>query len=179
MSLRNSNEKLFTTNMNYMPVRTWSEISSDLLWHAMNAKDWVEYYNFTATPIPVDILARDKFLVKLAGKRKFHAGILKMDPNTCYNWHVDSDRKVGLNMLLLDDEASRCFFADGQIGVVTKTEELKYVHGKYYVFNTQVPHMVINTTEPRYLFSVEFLDEDRGLTFDELCEDVKGMNHGY
>jgi hypothetical protein len=29
------------------------------------------------------------------------------------------------------------------------------------------------------LFSLEFLDEDRGLTFDELLVDIKGMNHGY
>jgi len=56
---------------------------------------------------------------------------------------------------------------------------LKYEPETYYVFNTQVPHMVLNTTKPRYLFSVEFLEKDRGLTFNELCEDIKGIDHGY
>lgn len=163
--------------MNYMPVRTWSEISSDLLGYAKSAKEWTQYYNFMAIPVPEEMLWLDPFLAALANKRAFHAGILRMEPNTCYNWHVDTDRKVGLNMLL-DDGFSQCLFTDN-VGVVSKTTELDYEYGKYYVFNTQVPHMVINATEPRYLFSVEFLGDDRGLTFDELCEDVKGMNHGY
>jgi hypothetical protein len=82
-------------------------------------------------------------------------------------------------MLLSDDGDSRCLFLDGEPGVVFNTQELKYKPDTYYAFNTQVPHMVLNTTRPRYLFSVEFLEKDRGLTFDELCEDIKGINHGY
>ena len=78
-------------------------------------------------------------------------------------------------MLLSDDGDSRCLFLNDEPGVVFKTKELFYLPDTYYVFNTQVPHMVLNTAKPRYLFSVEFLEKDRGLTFDELCEDVKGM----
>jgi hypothetical protein len=101
-----------------------------------------------------------------------------MPPNTTYNWHVDSDRKVGLNMLLQDGQ-SHCLFATEDFGVRCVVEELQYQPNSYYVFNTQVPHMVLNLEQPRYLFSLEFLDKDRGLTFDELCENIKGMNHGY
>ena len=163
----------------YIPLPVKSSISEDLHDYAINALDWTQYYNFKAVPVPREILRRDSFLVKLAGKRVFHAGILRMEPNTCYNWHVDTDRKVGLNMLLSDDGDSRCLFMDGEPGVVFKTQELLYQPDTYYVFNTQVPHMVLNTARPRYLFSVEFLEADRRLTFDELCEDIKGMNHGY
>jgi hypothetical protein len=145
----------------------------------MGGHSWTQYYNFRAVPVPSEILLEDPFMGNLAEKRAFHAGILRMEPNTCYNWHVDTDRKVGLNMLLSDDGDSRCLFLDGEPGVVFKTQELSYQPDTYYVFNTQVPHMVLNTTRPRYLFSLEFLGQDRGLTFDELCEDIKGMNHGY
>lgn len=163
----------------YSMVPVGSSIARNLYVYAMNSPKWTQYYNFMAVQIPREILQLDSFLVGLAGKRTFHAGVLRMEPNTCYNWHVDTDRKVGLNMLLSDDGNSRCLFLDGEPGVVFKTQELKYEPDTYYAFNTQVPHMVLNTTKPRYLFSVEFLEKDRGLTFDELCEDIKGINHGY
>jgi hypothetical protein len=162
-----------------MPVPVWSLISKGLFIHAVNSRNWVKYYNFEAIPVPPELLALDSFIVELAKKRKFHAGILRMEPNTCYNWHVDTDRKVGLNMLLSDDGESRCLFLDGEAGVVFKTHELQYEPDTYYAFNTQIPHTVLNTEDPRYLFSLEFLEEDRGLTFNELCADIKGMNHGY
>jgi hypothetical protein len=165
----------------YSLVPVWSSISEDLLAyaHTVAPEYWTTYYNFEAIPAPLEILGQDTFLVALAKKRKFHAGILRMKPNTCYNWHVDTDRKVGLNMLLNEDGDSHCVFVNGEPGVVFGVEELKYEPDSYYVFNTQVAHMVLNTAQPRYLFSLEFLEEDRGLTFDELCEDIKGMNHGY
>ena len=168
-------------NKPYAIAQDTSLISKGLLEYALNvpAGHWVQYYNFIATPIPHEMLLAEPFLVHLASKRKFHAGVLCMQPNTCYNWHVDTDRKVGLNMLLSDDGNSRCMFLSGKPGVVFEVEELKYEPASYYVFNTQVPHMVLNTTQPRYLFSLEFLEEDRGLTFDELCKDIEGMNHGY
>lgn len=166
-------------NTAYMPVPVGSAIANELLRYAVGSHNWVKYYNFMAVPVPHEILGAEPFLVHLAGKRVFHAGILRMEPNSCYNWHVDTDRKVGLNMLLSDDGCSRCLFLDGEPGVVFKTHELKYKADTYYVFNTQTPHMVLNTAEPRYMFSLEFLEQDRGLTFDELCEDIKGMNHGY
>ena len=43
--------------------------------------------------------------------------------------------------------------------------------GTSTVYNWQV--------EPRYLFSIEFMDEDKDLTYDELCKDIQGLNYGY
>lgn len=165
-------------NTAYMPVPAKALIARNLYVFAMNSPKWTQYYNFMAVQVPREILQLDSFLVGLAGRRTFHAGVLRMEPNTCYNWHVDTDRKVGLNMMLSDDGNSRCLFLDGEPGVVFKTQELKYEPETYYAFNTQVPHAVFNTTRPRYLLSVEFLEKDRSLTFDELCEDIKGMDHG-
>ena len=75
-------------------VPVWSSISEDLLAYGKSlAPDyWVSYYNFEATQVPAQLLNRDGFLVALASKRKFHAGILRMQPNSCYNWHTDTDR---------------------------------------------------------------------------------------
>jgi len=161
----------------YMASTVGSLIARDLIKYALDFPlgSWAKYYNFDAIPVHPNILRQDPFLSYLAKKRKFQAGILRMPPDTCYNWHVDTDRKVGLNMLLADDNKSRCLFIeDEKPELVFKTRELKYQPSTYYVFNTQKPHMVLNTTQSRYLFSLEFLDEDRDLTFDELCTDIKG-----
>lgn len=137
---------------------------------------WVSYYNFMALPVPWDIIEQEPLLVALSKKRKFHAGILRMAPNSCYNWHVDTDRHVSLNMLVSDDGSSKCIFAES-FGLVMPITELKYKEFTYYVFNTKIPHSVYNFSEPRYLFSLEFLDEDKGLNYDELCADIQGLNH--
>jgi hypothetical protein len=161
----------------YETVSVGSLVAKDLLNYALSMppESWVKYYNFEAIPVHPNLLLHDSFLSYLAKKRAFYAGILRMPPNTCYNWHVDTDRKVGLNMLLADDNKSRCLFIeDEKPGLVFTTKELKYQPGTYYVFNTQKPHMVLNTTQPRYLFSLEFTDKDSELTFDELCLDLKG-----
>jgi hypothetical protein len=163
----------------YTPVKYKSQITPQLMRLINETPDsaWVPYYNFMALQVPGNILDKEPLLVALAKKRKFQAGLLRMEPNSCYNWHVDTNRHVGLNMLVLDDGNSKCVFAK-EYQLVMPITELKYKEFTYYVFNTKVPHTVFNFTEPRYLFSLEFLDEDRGLTYDELCADIQGLNHG-
>ncbi len=129
---------------------------------------WVPYYNFAALPIPHSTLYQDPFFQKLAKRHEFHAGVLRLPPKTCYNWHIDTDRGVSINMLVEDDGRSQCLFLDGKPGVSFKFDELKYEPDTYYVLNTKMPHIVLNYSAPRYLFSVEFLGESRGLTFIEL-----------
>lgn len=165
----------------YRLVPSRSSISEALraFAHSVPHESWVVYYNFDAVPVPHGILDADPFIVALAKKRRFHAGVLRLKPNTCYNWHVDTVRKVSINMLLNTDIDSHCVFLRGEPGVSFAVEELNYKPDSYYVFNTQMPHMVLNCGQPRYLFSIEFLEEDRGLLFDELCEDIEGMNHGH
>lgn len=164
----------------YSAVKYTSKILVNLmdLIYKTPDSEWLPYYNFMALRVPDEILNQEPLLVELAKKRKFQAGLLRMDPNTCYNWHVDTDRHVGLNMLVLDDGKSKCLFCTGEFGVVMPIQELKYKEFTYYVFNTQIPHTVYNFSEPRYMFSLEFLDEDKGLTYDELCADIQGLNYG-
>lgn len=164
----------------FTPVHKKSELRAAVMRYVatLPPEAWLPYYNFSATPIPHEILDLDPLFAALAQKRKFHVGVLRTEPNTCYNWHVDTDRKVALNMLLCDDGQSRCVFAPDQFGVVTPIVELRYEPDTYYVFNTTVLHAVFNFSEPRYLLSVEFLAEDRGLPYDELCADIKGLNYG-
>ena len=179
MSQSTEGKRVTTMPNMYTPIQYKSKIAFKLMDLIDQAKDtdWQKYYNFMALQVPGSILDEDPFLVELANRRKFHAGILRMDPYSCYNWHVDTDRHVSLNMLVCGTD-SKCIFCAGEYGLVMPITELKYKEFTYYVFNTKIPHTVYNFTEPRYLFSLEFLGEDKELTYDKLCADIQGINHG-
>jgi len=152
-----------------------------LLNMAFNAKpdSWVPYYNFKALPVDKSILDQDPLLKDLGNKRVFMGGLLEIPPHSVYNWHTDTDRHCGLNMLVYDGGRSVCLFAPGGLQPVMPIVELKYLPDTYYAFNTKVLHTVINFTGPRYMFSLEFMGKDYGLTYDELLSDIKELGYGY
>jgi hypothetical protein len=72
-----------------------------------------------------------------------------------------------------------CLFAPEGEQLVMPVVELTYLPNTYYVFNTKIPHTVINLSRPRYTFSLEFMGKDYGLTYDELLSDIKELGYGY
>lgn len=158
--------------MNYYEIPNKSVIAKEVLDFAHSTKNWHEYYNFKAVQIPDEIIAKDPFLNKLAFAHQFMAGIICLDPNVCYDWHTDTRRGVGVNMLLNFEGTSHCLFAKGE-GVQFGFEELAYSPDKYYLFNTQTRHTVINFSEPRYLFTIEFVEDKDALSFDALVAQMK------
>ena len=164
----------------FKPLPVKSSIFTAVYYAVLNAQaeDWVPYYNFHALPIDESVLMQDPVLRQLRDKRVFRGGVIALPPNTCYTWHVDTERRAAINMLLYDNGNSRCLFAPQAFDVVTPFVELKYAPATYYAFNTQALHMVLNFEEPRFVFSLEFLGEDRGLTYDELCSDLEGLDYG-
>ena len=151
------------------------------LWDVISETDpkhWVPYYNFQALPVPADILHENPFLKALAQKRHYQGGMLKIPSHTCYNWHVDTDRNAGINMLVYDDGQSKCIFAPEGMKIVMPTVELRYAPNTFYAFNTKVMHTVINFTTPRYMFSLEFIGKDYGLTYDQLLADIEELGYG-
>ena len=158
--------------MNYYKIPSGSLISEELLEFAKNAQNWQDYYNFKTIQVHPDILLKDPFLVNLYRLHQFTAGIVKLNPNVCYNWHIDTDRGVGVNMLLTPKVRSHCLFAKGE-GVQFGFEELAYDPDSYYLFNTQTQHMVLNFAEKRYLFTLEFAENKDQLSFDDLYQQIK------
>ena len=154
-----------------------SAIADTALAFGKSNEVWHLYYNFAAAQLPVEILIKEPLFMWLAHNNfNFHVGILKLPPNTCYNWHSDTDRQVGINMLL-EDNGSKCLFAENTEGVSFSITELAYKPKKYFVFNTRQQHTVLNFDKTRYLLSVEFLGKDRSLTYTDICNVFKD-NHG-
>ena len=157
----------------YYEVGRKSSIKDELFDIAVTPTEWVKYFHFDAKPILPEILLKDHFLLWLAERYNFMAGVLKLDPYTCYNWHTDTRRGVGVNMLLTPNTRSYCAFGVDPKELVFKIEELKYKPNTYYIFNTQMPHTVYNFETTRYLFSIEFEKDVDNLSFEELVNDVK------
>jgi hypothetical protein len=153
----------------FFEVPTTSCISKAALAYAKSQDVWHKYYNFEAVFLPSEIAAQEPLLLWLANNGfDFQVGILCIRPNTCYRWHKDTDRLVGINMLLSGGD-SKCLFADSTDAVTFNVTELAYQPDKYYVFNTQADHTVLNFSGDRYVLSVEFLGLDRGMSYADVC----------
>ena len=157
----------------YYEIGKKSTIANDLMDFAITPSDWKDHYNFDAKRIPPEIIFQDDFFIWLTHRYSFVAGVLKLDPYTCYDWHTDTRRGVGINMLLTTFDRSVCAFAPNKEGVVFEIEELKYKPSTYYIFNTQVSHTVYNFETTRYLMSVEFAKDKDELSFDDLVKDIR------
>jgi hypothetical protein len=84
----------------YYELINKSNITQSLLDTAHNSTEWIDYFNFKAKLVPPEVLFEDEFFKWLVKRYDFIAGILKLDPYTCYDWHTDTRRGVGINMLL-------------------------------------------------------------------------------
>ena len=133
---------------------------------------WVKYFNFTATPIPLKILFMDDFYIWLYGKHKYKAGVLKMENQTIYNWHRDSTRGVCINSLIMTPNTSYTFFREYN-DVSHSIIELQYYPGSRFIFNNQKEHMVINYNGVRMMLTIEFEEDKNQLTYLNLLDEIK------
>jgi hypothetical protein len=122
--------------------------------------------------VPFELAYSDPILYMLGMQHKLAVGIIRLDPHTTYDWHTDTRRGVSINMLL-NNAKSNCLFSVSEAEATHSFVELKYRLGSYYLFNNQVPHMVLNFNESRYLMSVEFEADKNELTFDKLLGKMK------
>jgi len=159
------------------------------VWKDYINDEWTSYYGFEATTIPSIIWTQEKLLREINKKFPFkHVGIIRLSENYNYNWHKDTNRGCGINMLL-EHNKSYTFFEANQIynnesnnerynfnEFGTKFIELKYEPNTFYAFNTQKLHCVYNFDKPRYLFTCEFQEDHNELSYEMLIEWMKQNN---
>lgn len=98
-------------------------------------------------------------LYNLIQKYKMLSKVFMLLPNTTYNWHVDAFRFVAFNCLLTADNSDYltlfCDELEKYELVYFKSKRLVYEPRRFYLFNTQVPHIITNYSDkPRYLISI-------------------------
>jgi hypothetical protein len=152
-----------------------STIREKIIEYSKNEEPWFPYYNFIAKPIPYDILEEDPLFKWMKGKYEYIAGVIKVEPYTTYDWHIDTRRGVGINMILSPQHPmlSKCLFRVTKREATTNFTQLIYEPDVYYIFNTQKEHMVINFKKARYMLSIEFYKDKNELTYEQLCQDIK------
>lgn len=158
--------------MPFYEIPVQSTIADKLFDFASTTGKWQPYYNFHAVQVPFDLAYSDPILYMLGMQHRMAVGIIRLDPHTTYDWHTDTRRGVSINMLL-NNAKSNCLFSVNETEATHGFIELKYRLGSYYVFNNQVPHMVINFNESRYLMSVEFEADKNELTYEQLLGEIK------
>lgn len=97
-------------------------------------------------------------------------------PFSYYRWHKDSNRRhargVTINMLYTARETSLTLFGSDKVEdqMMNDILHLNYKKYKFYLFNTQETHCVINLEESRYLFSILFEQDKDSLTYNDVKE---------
>ena len=87
------------------------------------------------------------------------------DPYTLYEWHVDSGRSCSINFALSELPNAFTLFRAPINNAIFSIDECKYPIYRPVLFNSTVPHCVINNSnQPRYILSVTF---PKLVTFDD------------
>lgn len=155
-------------------IEVESKIFGPLCLLAFDDTKFHPYYNFGVKIADGSMIERDPFLASLLKVHPFLAGVLRIPPNTVYNWHTDTNRGASLNMLLEGGEYSHCLFADEPLPeVASRVSELVYEPKRYHLLNTQEYHCVINMDTPRFMFSLEFLEDKHQLSYYQLKTEIE------
>ena len=141
--------------MNYTQLNQECQCYFDLikLIHTPNIY-WFETHGFTVTKVPEHIYTKDPVILALVKEFQADPVILRMDPMIFYRFHTDAFRQCTVNMLL-EGSDSECYYGTpSKHEELMKLTELVYETKKLYLLNTQLPHAVLNKSQPRYLFSI-------------------------
>ncbi len=139
----------------------------------LNLPEWQSYMGWNASIIPLESVLLEDTLARVHSKLPIEgAAVLKMEPHTCYKWHIDTERGCSINMLLHHTN-SLCLFGKEINSENLAIRELNYNYNEFYLFNTREPHTVINFDGMRYLFSVKFKDfVDYNTAKSVLCQNA-------
>lgn len=132
--------------------------------------NWYDSVGFSVIRIDKRIWLKEPVLEKINNQFTIeNCGILRIDSFINYNWHTDFTRGLTVNMLLKQVPGYSLFgFDKDQFN--TRFHELKYELKKFYLFNTQHIHSVVNFDEPRYVFSVKFEKNKDELLYPEVFD---------
>lgn len=93
-----------------------------------------------------------------------------------YAWHTDRVRGASINLLISTNVKSHCIFGIPIDRYNLNFNELEYKENTFYLFNSQILHQVINFSEPRYLFTIEFVQDKNSLRYSDIYNWSKAEN---
>ena len=132
---------------------------------------WQEHFGFDCIEIDRSWIDKEPALKAVHSLHKIRQlGLLKVQAESMYDWHVDGYRQSCLNMLISENHNSFTLFGRQRNYINKDIVQLQYAPNTYYLFNNQMEHCVINLDGPRYLFSLYFEEEASYLQLRTLME---------
>lgn len=164
--------ELFGTPIEPLPIT--SQILPELQQLVNTGTDWQFYDEWeNVLPLSPELVTREPFFQWLMAREPYQAALVKLNPREMYGWHTDVRRGVAVNMLV-EHSDSVTLFGNSVHGEMKRIHPHRYEIGRYYVFNTQVPHSVINFGDQRrVLFTVQFERQVGELSFNDLMADIR------
>lgn len=160
---------MIDTNICYSKFKQQSATITDYFEVNKHNLQYQPLLGWMVSPLPEEIVFGEPLLREINSQFKIlRAGIIRMETNRCYKWHVDMYRGVTINMLLTPESQSHCYFGDSNDEYQEQFNfiELKYTKNEFYLFNTDIIHTVLNYNEPRYLFTIEFAQPKHELSYE-------------
>jgi len=150
---------LDNTDSLFYKIKTKSSIRKELLEVAQSVTEWDRPMTFFSKSCPADIYLKENLfniLRPLIWEDVRGINIFKIPAWTYYGIHTDSVRHSAFNMLLNDTTDSTSFFQDTKFKhTQCEITECVYELDHWYLFNTQVPHAVLNKGQDRYVLSIK------------------------
>lgn len=127
-------------------------------------KPYFYIYDSENNPIPSGFYD-DPLIRKVKNIFGGYFSFYKVPARTVYRWHKDYKSKCCFNLVFKKYHSHTLFSTDCPYDQVDHIEELEYEPNQWYLFNTQIKHMVVNLdAEDRYLVTYRFRDEN--VTFE-------------
>lgn len=152
----------------YVPLRLAAQGLVEHCQQLIEGKNslWWPHLGWLATPLSREWIAKEPALQAVEHICPIaKLGILKMPDHWVYHWHRDQNRQACINLLISTNHHSHTLFGQSVTNTSMHCLELQYEPKRFYLFNNQMPHTVINLDVDRYLFSLEF---DKPLSYPEL-----------
>jgi hypothetical protein len=151
----------------FLPLKQKAEGVIDFIeWLIDQELPWDEHFGFDAVPVDSCWIETEPALCKVNQLQPIkQLGLLRIPPQSMYDWHVDQYRLSCLNLLISQNHHSHTLFGIQRNYINKNICELQYEPKTYYLFNNQIEHCVINLDSPRYLLSLYFEEET---AYDEL-----------
>ena len=90
-----------------------------------------------------------------------------------YNWHKDYAVGCSLNLVMEDYNAHTLFKSPDSKGILNKVIDLKYEKNKWYLFNSQIFHSVVNLgIRDRIMLTMTF---PKNIKYQEILDFLKSV----
>ena len=165
---------MLNTDKFYTPLGIKASIFYDYLNELVNKEhSWETHFGFDAIQVDSRWIQVDHALRAVDKLQPIRAlGVLRVPPNSFYNFHKDSYRLSTINMLIKQEEG-HCYFIEPKGEHYSDCTELVYKPRTYYLFNNQAIHGVVNKSKPRYMLSLYFANETKYSDLQAKLEHLK------